>query len=331
MIGVRLVVLCLMSLFAIGELSAHEVRPAYLEIKEISPERYKLFWKTPARGNATIRLDVALPEHCTERAPRVSVNDGAAHVQRWSVECKSGLSGQEVRIDGLDQTLIETIVRFVKIDGSSQTARLMAGTDTFLAAEASNIAGVASAYVPLGIEHILFGFDHLCFVLALLLLINNTRRLIWAVTAFTVAHSITLAVATLGYVTAPPGPIESLIAFSIVLVAAEVVFMCRGKARATASRPWILAFGFGLLHGFGFAGALSETGLPGDAIPSALLFFNVGVEIGQLAFVAVALGAFVLARRFASNLVPRAVLATAYGIGTLAAFWTVERVAGIVS
>ena len=331
MIRVKVLILCLMTFFTAGQLSAHEVRPAYLEIRETGPERYDLFWKTPARGNATIRLDIALPESCTDTVPRVSVNDGAARVERWSVNCKGGLSGKEVRIKGLDQTLVETIIRFENRDGLSQTARLMAGADAFVPAKPSTIAGVAQVYVRLGIEHILLGFDHLCFVLALLLLINNTRRLIWAVTAFTAAHSLTLAAATLGYVDAPSGPIEALIAFSIVLVAAEVVFVCRGEMSATADRPWIIAFGFGLLHGFGFAGALSETGLPVDAIPSALLFFNIGVELGQLAFVAVALGAIALMRNFASSAVPRSTLGIAYGIGILAAYWTILRAVGIVS
>jgi HupE/UreJ protein len=310
---------------------AHEVRPAYLEIRETGPEQYDILWKTPARGDATIRLAVVLPETCAETVPPVSTNDGAANASRWSVKCEGGLAGQEVRIAGLERTLVETIARFERSGGAAQSVRLMGGTTSFMVAEPSTILGVAAVYGVLGIDHILLGFDHLCFVLALLLLIDNVRKLIWTITAFTVAHSITLAAATLGYISAPSGPIEALIALSIALVAAEVVAKHRGQPSPTAERPWLIAFGFGLLHGLGFAGALSETGLPDDAIPVALLFFNIGVEIGQLAFVAVLLAIAAVARWFIPGRMPQAATAVAFAIGTLAAFWTIERVAGIIA
>lgn len=330
MIRLSALILAVIAVCALEPVLAHEVRPAYLEIRETEPDRYDVLWKTPARGDATIKLDVELPSICVDTLPRVSLSDGAARVLRWSIHCEGGLAGQEIAIRGLETTLVETIARFERLDGATQSNRLFAGATSFTAAEPSTVVGVAGVYVPLGIEHILLGFDHLCFVLALLLLVKDTRRLVWAITAFTVAHSITLAAATLGYVSAPSGPIEALIAFSIVLVAAEVVAVHRGQTSTTAQRPWIIAFGFGLLHGFGFAGALSETGLPQDAIPLALLFFNVGVELGQLAFVAAVLVATALAGRIANAVVPQAGLAAAYGIGVLAAFWTIERVVGVV-
>lgn len=310
---------------------AHEVRPAYLEIRETGPEQYSILWKTPARGDARIRLAVELPESCRETIPVITMNDGAATVARWSVECEGGLPGQEVSIAGLERTLVETIARFERLGGATQSVRLMGGNTSFVVAEPSSILEVAAVYGILGIEHILLGFDHLCFVLALLLLIDNVRKLIWTITAFTVAHSITLAAATLGYISAPSGPIEALIALSIALVAAEAVAKHRGQPSPTAERPWLIAFGFGLLHGLGFAGALSETGLPDDAIPVALLFFNVGVEIGQLAFVAVLLVIAALFRRIAPQQVPQGATAVAFAIGTLAAFWTIERVSGIIA
>ncbi len=309
--------------------AAHEVRPAYLEIRETGPEQYDILWKTPARGAATIRLAVVLPETCVETIPAVSTNDGAANASRWSVKCEGGLSGQEVLIAGLERTLVETIARFERMSGAAQSVRLMGGRTSFIVAKPSTILGVAAVYGVLGIDHILLGFDHLCFVLALLLLIDNVRKLIWTITAFTVAHSITLAAATLGYISAPSGPIEALIALSIALVAAEVVAKHRGQPSPTAERPWLIAFGFGLLHGLGFAGALSETGLPDDAIPVALLFFNIGVEIGQLAFVAVLLAIAAVARRIVPERMPQAATAIAFAVGSLAAFWTIERVTGI--
>jgi hypothetical protein len=321
----------LLALLSANLVYAHEVRPAYLEIREVAPEQYDILWKTPARGEATIRLDVALPQTCMETVPRVNVGDGVANAERWSVSCAGGLAGEEIEIDGLDRTMVETIARFERLDGMSQSVRLMSGETSFVVAEPSTTAGVARVYVPLGIDHILLGFDHLCFVLALLLLIDNLRRLLWAITAFTVAHSLTLAAATLGYVSAPPGPIEALIAFSIALVAAEVVFVRRGQHNATAERPWIIAFCFGLLHGFGFAGALSETGLPGDAIPLALLFFNVGVEIGQVAFVLAVIAVVAIVRKIVAVPLTKAAIATAYAIGVLSAFWTIERVVGVVA
>jgi hypothetical protein len=308
----------------------HEVRPAYLEIRETEPAQYQILWKTPARGDATIRLDVRLPGNCTDVSPKSVVNDGAAQAVRWQVKCEGGLAGETVAIDGLDTTMVETIVRFERADGATQSARLKAGETTLVLDKPSTLRGVASVYLPLGVDHILLGFDHLCFVLVLLLLIRDVRRLIWSITAFTVAHSITLAAASLGWVTAPSGPIEALIAFSIAIVAAEVVSVNRGQDVPGSSQPWIIAFAFGLLHGFGFAGALSETGLPADALPSALLFFNIGVEVGQLIFVACVLALGFVIKRAWPRLILPASTATAYLVGALAAYWTIDRVVSIV-
>ncbi len=308
---------------------AHEVRPAYLEIRETSPDLFAVLWKTPARGEASIRLDVVLPTGCADRVPPVSFGDGAANVLRRSVRCEGGLAGKEIRIDGLDRTLVEAIVRIERLDAGAQSLRLMSGSSALAVAESPGLITVAAVYLPFGVEHILLGFDHLCFVLALLLLIKELRRLAWAITAFTAAHSVTLAMATLGVVSLPPGPIEALIAFSIALVAAECLYVQRGQPSPTATRPWTIALVFGLLHGFGFAGALTQAGLPADAIPAALLFFNIGVELGQLAFVALVLGCFWLLRNLVPKVLRPAVQATAYGIGSLAAFWTIERLSGI--
>ena len=327
---IRLAMLYLLQLLLAASAVAHEVRPAYLEIRESQPEQYEIFWKTPARGQATIKLDVRFPEACSELTPKSVVNDGAAQAVRWRVQCEGGLAGSKIKVEGLDQTLVETIVRFETRDGASQSARLMKGEASFVVDKATTFWSVATVYLPLGIDHILLGFDHLCFVLALLLLIRDVRRLVWSITAFTIAHSITLAVATLGYVSAPPGPIEALIAFSFAVVAAEVVAVNRGQNVPGAGRPWIIAFCFGLLHGFGFAGALSETGLPGDAVPLALLFFNVGVEIGQLIFVGVVLIAVASLKTLRPKTVLPVSTTAAYLIGILSAYWTIERAVSIV-
>ena len=214
---------------------------------------------------------------------------------------------------------------------SSQVERLAIAHPVFTVKPAQGRGEVAWAYFVLGVEHILAGIDHLLFVLALLLLVRGARRLVATITAFTVAHSLTLVAATLGWVRVPGPPVEAIIALSIVFVAAEVITGLRGRRGLTTRSPWIAAFSFGLLHGLGFAGALAEVGLPQVAIPVALLTFNVGVEVGQLLFVAGVL----LLRRVASPALPligrRVSAATAYGIGSVAAFWTIERVAGFWS
>ena len=182
-------------------------------------------------------------------------------------------------------------MRVERHDGTSQMERLLPQSPQFMVKPSTGTAEVAWSYLVLGVEHILAGIDHLLFVLALLLIVRGGKRILLTITAFTVAHSITLVAATLGWVRVPGPPVEAIIALSIVFVAAEIVHGLRGKPGLTARAPWVVAFTFGLLHGFGFAGALAEVGLPEKAIPVALLMFNVGVEIGQLLFVAVAIAA----------------------------------------
>ncbi|MEM8631474.1 MAG: HupE/UreJ family protein [Pseudomonadota bacterium] len=310
---------------------AHEVRPAFLDIRELTPESYEVFWKVPVGGRAPRELTVALPENCADATPRVATRGGNSFAERWTVDCAGGLSGKVVEILSPERALIETIGRVEMADGRSQSVRLLAGTTSFTVMDDSTFWGVAATYLPLGVDHILFGFDHLCFVLALLFLVQDTRRLIWAITAFTVAHSITLVLASLGHVSVPGAPVEALIALSIVLIAAEALAARRGELSPTALRPWKVSFAFGLLHGLGFAGALTDTGLPADAIPAALLFFNIGVEIGQLIFVAMVLSLCWVVRRVSLSAYTGGVTAALYVVGSIAAFWTIERVAGIVS
>jgi hydrogenase/urease accessory protein HupE len=197
-------------------------------------------------------------------------------------------------------------------------------------AAAPGLLAVIGAYVQHGIEHILFGFDHLLFVLALILIVRSRRALLWTITAFTLAHSITLSLATLGVVHVPGPPVEAMIAVSIMLLACEIVRLRRGQISLTSRWPWIVAFSFGLLHGFGFASALTDIGLPQGDIPLALFSFNIGVEIGQLMFIGVVLATLACLKRIG---IPEAITRAAtpvatYAIGSTAAFWFVGRIAG---
>ncbi len=309
-------------------LHAHEVRPAYLELRETAQDTFAVSWRTPARGQLRLGLYVVLPENCTTITPRTSYMVGGAFTERWSVSCAGGLAGRQITIDGLSGTLTEALVRLERHDGTTQVVRLKPSSFAFTVEAAPSALGVAGTYLRLGVDHILLGIDHLLFVLALLILVQGRRRLIATVTAFTVAHSLTLAAATLGFVHMAQQPVEAVIALSIVFVAGEIVHARQGRPGLTQQWPWIVAFVFGLLHGFGFAGALSEVGLPQQAIPLALLFFNVGVELGQLLFIAVAIAFGVVLSRVRVRLPVWAWRVPAYGIGSLAVFWVIDRVLG---
>jgi hypothetical protein len=253
-----------------------------------------------------------------------------AYVERSVVRCPGGLDGQTLAVDGLAATLTDVLVRIERQDGASSTHRLTPAAPSVVLTGAPDGTAVAATYLRLGVEHILLGFDHLLFVLALLILVGPTRRLIGTVTAFTVAHSLTLAAATLGLVHVPSAPVEATIALSIAFVAAEIVHARQGRVSLTEQRPWIVAFAFGLLHGLGFAGALAAVGLPPRAIPVALLFFNVGVEVGQLLFIGAVLAVGAVVRRLALPWPAWAWRLAPWGIGTLAAYWTIERVAAFL-
>jgi len=321
--------------FAAGSAYAHEVRPGYLQITETGLDRYEVLWKVPARGEYRLGMYVRMPDGCRGAPAHGSFVD-AAFVEQWSVQCPGGLVGKTVSIDGLSATRTDVLARVDRLDGTSQTVRLTPEQTSFEIAAVPTSLEVAWTYFALGVEHILLGVDHLLFVLGLLFLVSDWRRLVATVTAFTVAHSVTLAAAALGLVHVPQAPVEATIALSVMFVAAEIVHGARGRAGLAVRAPWIVAFVFGLLHGFGFAGALSQVGLPEKDIPLALLFFNVGVEAGQLIFIAAVV--FVLSgiARIAAGRGGRGGsvwhaeslvrIPVAYLIGGVAAFWMVERV-----
>jgi hydrogenase/urease accessory protein HupE len=312
-----------------------ELRPGYLEIRQTSPGAYNLLFKIPARGeDLRLAIYVKLPEGTQDMAPpRASFSDGA-YVERRSIRRDGGFIGQAVSIEGLSATSTDVLVRIESLAGAIQTERLSPTKTSFVIQAVPGAGEVAGTYLRLGVEHILFGFDHLLFVLALVILVKTWSRVAITVTAFTIAHSITLAVATLGFVNVPGPPVEATIALSIMLVSGEILNARRGKPSLTARLPWLVAFSFGLLHGFGFAGALAEVGLPQHAIPVALLFFNIGVEIGQLLFVTTVLSLISLSRYVASQVLEPALIqrtfdrldvTAAYAIGIAAAYWLVER------
>jgi hydrogenase/urease accessory protein HupE len=322
-------VVCVLALAT--SLSAHEVRPAYLELTQTSAETYDVVWKVPARGeDQRLALHVEFPLGTVDVTPPRGSLVNHAFTERWTVQCRGGLSGGVVHIAGLTATLTDVLVRVQRLDGGTQVTRLTPAAPSFVVEATPRGMHVAGTYLRLGVEHILLGIDHLLFVLALLILVEGTRRLVMTITAFTLAHSLTLAGATLGFVHVPGPPLEAAIALSIMFVAAEIIHGRDGTVGLTRRFPWIVAFAFGLLHGFGFAGALHEVGLPQSAIPIALLCFNVGVELGQLLFIGTALGAIAatrwIARRVGVAFPPWGWRVPPYVIGVVAAFWLVQRV-----
>ena len=317
---------CAVLLLMSGVAGAHESRPGYLEIEEIEVDRYEVVWKRPRLGDRALPLAAVLPGTCRDLVPESRSLTPGAIVDRRLVACEGGLEGQEIRIDGLATSITDVLVRITHAAGQLETALLKPEANTFVVAGAESTWQVVSAYLVLGIEHILLGIDHLLFVYALILIVVGWRRLVATVTAFTLSHSITLALATLGVLNVPGPPVEAVIALSIVFVASEIVHGLRGRKGLTARIPWVVAFVFGLLHGLGFAGALAEVGLPEHAIPMALLFFNLGVEAGQLIFIAGVLLLAALARRLIGTTPETLRAAAAYGIGGVAAYWTIDRI-----
>lgn len=315
---------------------AHESRPAYLSLKETSAGVFEVLFKTPRQGEMRLALTPRIGRAPEVLAPlRVRTPPGAA-VQEWTVRAER-LRGDVIAIEGLRSTLTDALIRVEFLDGSEFSARVTPDEPAALVPERQGAWQVLGVYLGIGVEHILLGIDHLLFVLALFLAAHGGWRLVATVTAFTVAHSITLALATLGVLRVPGPPVEAAIALSIVFVAAELVRGARGGAAGVMARaPWIVAFAFGLLHGLGFAGALAEVGLPEDRIPLALFAFNLGVEGGQLAFVTVLLVAALAWQRLTQvspsprlpgYAAPASItVLMAYGIGTTAAFWTIQRV-----
>jgi hydrogenase/urease accessory protein HupE len=326
----RIVVALVVLVSLVPTAHAHEVRPAYLEITETDAGRYTLLWHTPVTAGMRLPVVLRLPDGTRElREPIVQELTDSMLERRVIDAGPGGIAGKRVEFVGLQGTITDVLVRVTLLDGTRSSTLVRPSRPWVDVAATSGPFTVVRAYLTHGIEHILFGFDHLLFVLALILIVRSRRVLFVTITAFTVAHSITLALATLGVVHVPGPPVEAAIALSILLLATEIVHLDRGEVGLTARWPWVVAFAFGLLHGLGFASALSDIGLPQGEIPLALLAFNVGVECGQLAFVGAVLGVLAATRRVRLGVrVERHALRLApYAIGTLAAFWLFERLA----
>jgi hypothetical protein len=318
-------------LLLLGQAAAADVfRPAYLELRQTSAEEFTVTWRIPSPA-AGVRLDasVRFPDGTQTVGQRRGVYAGGFWQEQYRVRRQRGLEGSRIEIDGLLGSVTDVIARVERLDGSVQVQRLLPDHASFIVRGPEALPAVSVSYLMLGIGHILGGIDHLLFVLALLLVVRGARRIFWTLTAFTLAHSITLIAATLGWVAVPAAPVEAVIALSIVFVAAEAVRDGRSvdtTAPITVRSPWIVAFGFGLLHGLGFAGAIAELGLPEDAVLLALLMFNVGVEIGQIVFVGAVLSVALLIDRLAGGFHPAARATACYVIGSVAALWTLERI-----
>ena len=313
-------------LAVVGTAIADEIRPGYLELNSTDDTVYSIKWKVPMKGDMVLSLKPVLPDWCTERTPPSSMATGGAMITRWSVSCSGGIATGNIRIDGLENTMTDVLVRVVHQDGMTQMVRLTPSETSFEVAAETTSTEVIKVYTALGIEHILLGVDHLLFVFALLLIVTGWRRLIGTITAFTLAHSITLFAATLGWVHVAQAPVEAVIALSILFLATEIIHNRQGRPGMAKRFPWLVAFIFGLLHGFGFAGALAEIGLPEQSIPLALLFFNVGVELGQLLFVAAVVAAgWVLRKLITEKTLQGSEVAASYLIGSLSAYWVIER------
>jgi hydrogenase/urease accessory protein HupE len=312
---------------SLPDASAHEVRPGLLELRETSPGIYGLLWKKPAGGETEIQIAPVIPVGCElSTADQQSPTPGA-FVMQGVLRCEDGIQGKTLAIAGLESTVTDVIVRVEMLDGRKWTMIVHPSQPWVQVAAKQTRLAVIGSFIVEGVRHILFGADHMLFILGLLLIVKNRWMLLKTITAFTAAHSITLGIATLGYANAPVLPLNAAIALSILFLGPEIVRSWRGETSFTIDHPWRVAFAFGLLHGFGFASALTSAGLPRAELPLALLSFNVGVEIGQVSFVSLVLlleWSFPVLEirwpRFAEAL-------PGYAVGSLGAFWTIQRVA----
>ena len=283
----------LLMFFCQTQVFADEIRPAYLEVSEKSPNLFSLLWKVPAKGDKKLSLDVILPNNCTNKSQPRRQLVNAAYIERWMSVCEGGLSEQTISIQGLGTTNTDVLLRLEFLDNTSQSVQLTPVNNSYTVSTTANPLQIVRTYTWLGITHILLGFDHILFVFALLLIVKSMRRLLWTITAFTLAHSITMVGATLGFMSMPQQPVEAMIALSILFLAME----------------------------------LAEIGLPQQAITLALIFFNIGVELGQLMFVAiVVLVGLALQHLKHPNLLQKVETVVVYAIGGLSSFWVFERI-----
>lgn len=322
-----IIVLAMLSGFAVHPcVSAHESQPATLELRQVAKDSYEVLWRAPIYYGLPHPARLSLPDGWRDAVePTERMLPDSQVFRRVVIVGDKGMEGSVIRFPGLEGTTTDVFVRMTRLDGTTMTAVASPAKPYAQLRGERTWYVTAGEYIGLGFHHIMMGVDHLLFVLGLLLIVRGRMMLLKTVTAFTVAHSITLGIATLGYATVPLPPLNAAIALSILFLGPEIVRTWRGETSLTIRYPWVVAFLFGLLHGFGFASGLTTTGMPGAEIPLALLFFNVGVELGQLVFVCTALalaGSFrVLEVRW-----PRWVEALpGYAVGSLGAYWAIQR------
>ena len=323
----RLVLVLLAGLGLAGACTAfaHEARPGFLELRETGENTWSFLWKKPTGGEVEIQIAPVIPKDCRLATQDRQQFSPGAMIVRGTLTCAGGLAGKTIAIAGLEATITDVLVRLHHADGRLESHLLRPASPSVTLGGITTATERALGYVQLGVQHILLGVDHLLFVLGLMLIVSDRWTLVKTITSFTLAHSITLAIATLGYASAPLPPLNAAIALSILFLGPEVVRTWRGETSFTIRHPWLVAFAFGLLHGFGFASGLTSMGLPQAEIPLALLLFNVGVELGQVAFVLLVI---LLERSFRVLEVrwPRLVEhLPGYAVGTLGAYWTIQR------
>jgi hypothetical protein len=319
---------CLLATFALlagTSAIAHETRPGFLDLREGEQGTYALLWKKPSGGEIEIYIAPIIPKECRMTTSDQQQLSPGALIVRGTLRCDGGIQGKTLVIDGLETTITDVIVRINHADGRIENHLLKPLNPSVTLGAQTTPWQRSAMYLRLGVEHILLGVDHLLFVLGLLLIVADRWMLVKTITSFTIAHSITLAITTLGYTSAPALPLNAAIALSIFFLGPEIVRRWRDETSFTIRHPWVVAFAFGLLHGFGFASGLTTLGLPHAEIPLALLLFNVGVEIGQVFFIALIIA---LERAFRTLEIkwPRPVeMLPAYAVGSLGAYWTMQR------
>ena len=325
--SLRLLLTLAMTLLVTQFAQAHRFAPSLLKVSEIGPNQYHMVWKTPAQGTSNVPLRPEWPPSCEVRNASPPQLEGTGKVSSWQLYCtdlgEDGLVGETLGISGLGANQASAMVMVALLDGRQYQEVLNAEQPEFVIPAQSSAGEVMSDYSLLGMDHIWSGIDHLLFVFGLLLLVGGGTRLLWTITAFTVGHSITLSLVTLGFFDYPVALVEFAIALSIFVLAVELTRTSRHDI--LWRNPWWLAGGFGLLHGMGFAGALAETGLPQDNVPLALLFFNVGIEIGQIAFIAAVLALWYVLRRPLATWQDRLLPVPVYILGALSAMWCIQR------
>jgi hydrogenase/urease accessory protein HupE len=312
--------LALLLLAAAGSLQAHEVRPAYLELNQVADAQFAVTWKQPVVGNQRLAIEPLLPTACQRSETSLPEYTGQALIERWQVRCE--LNEGAITIQGLSRTLTDVMLVIRYLDGTNRSELLRADQPSV---ELADAARSVSSYLFLGVDHLLFGIDHILFVIALVLFIRDRIMLLKTITAFTIAHSVTLALSVLQLVELPQQPVEAVIALSIMFMARELVVEEARRSALTRLRPWLMAFVFGLLHGFGFAGALLDIGLPAEHLAKALLLFNLGIELGQLLVISVMLSAGWLLRRSGFDARQSWQRTGSILMGCIAGYWTINR------